>query len=105
VPVVFAFHGYPSAVHEVLHGRADTQRFHVHGYLEEGTTTTPYTLLADNRMTRHDLAADAVTRAPGWASSSGELAEEFSRQRDAILENARRDGEDPEEITGWRWSA
>jgi xylulose-5-phosphate/fructose-6-phosphate phosphoketolase len=104
-PVVFAFHGYPSAVHETLHGRGDPQRFHVHGYLEEGTTTTPFDLLADNGMTRHDLAADVVTRAPGWASSSGELAEEFARQRDAILEKAHRDGEDPEEITGWRWSS
>lgn len=103
VPVVFAFHGYPSAVHEVLHGRPTAQRFHVHGYLEEGTTTTPFDLLASNRMTRHDLAADAVRRARGWASAGGDLARELVRERDALLARSYRDGQDPEEITGWRW--
>ncbi len=103
LPVVFAFHGYPSAVHEVLHGRPETQRFHVHGYLEEGTTTTPFDLLAGNRMTRHDLAADAVTRARGWSSVGGDLARDLMRQRDRLLAQSYRDGADPEEITGWRW--
>ncbi|PKV96354.1 xylulose-5-phosphate/fructose-6-phosphate phosphoketolase [Amycolatopsis echigonensis] len=103
VPVIFAFHGYPSAVHEVLHGRPATQRFHVHGYLEEGTTTTPFDLLASNRMTRHDLAADAVRRARGWSSLGGDLARDFQRHRDELLAAAYRDGEDPAEITGWRW--
>jgi xylulose-5-phosphate/fructose-6-phosphate phosphoketolase len=41
VPVVFAFHGYPSAVHDVLHGRANPNRFQVHGYLEEGNHHDP----------------------------------------------------------------
>ncbi|WP_409179581.1 phosphoketolase family protein [Amycolatopsis sp. VS8301801F10] len=103
VPVVFAFHGYPSAVHEVLHGRPATQRFHVHGYREEGTTTTPFDLLAGNRMTRHDLAADAVRRARGWSSLGGDLARDFQRERDELLAAAYRDGKDPAEVTGWRW--
>jgi xylulose-5-phosphate/fructose-6-phosphate phosphoketolase len=103
LPVVFAFHGYPSAVHEVLHGRPNTERFHVHGYLEEGTTTTPFDLLADNRMTRHDLAADAVTRARGWSSAGGDLARDLRRDRDGLLAKSYRDGEDPDEITQWRW--
>ncbi|MYW94192.1 phosphoketolase family protein [Amycolatopsis rubida] len=103
VPVIFAFHGYPSAVHEVLHGRRGAQRFHVHGYLEEGTTTTPFALLASNRMTRHDLAADAVGRARGWSSAGGDLARGFHRRRDELLALSYRDGEDPAEITGWRW--
>jgi xylulose-5-phosphate/fructose-6-phosphate phosphoketolase len=103
LPVVFAFHGYPSAVHEVLHGRPATARFHVHGYREEGTTTTPFDLLASNRMTRHDLAADAVSRARGWASAGGDLARELVKRRDVLLVQSYQDGQDPEEITGWRW--
>ncbi|MGW4523352.1 phosphoketolase family protein [Amycolatopsis sp. NPDC004378] len=103
LPVVFAFHGYPSAVHEVLHGRPATTRFHVHGYREEGTTTTPFDLLASNRMTRHDLAADAVTRAPGWASAGGDIARDLIRRRDTLLVRSYQDGQDPGEITGWRW--
>jgi xylulose-5-phosphate/fructose-6-phosphate phosphoketolase len=40
--VIFAFHGYAGAVHQLLHGRPDPSRFHVRGYREEGTTTTPF---------------------------------------------------------------
>ncbi|WP_156753292.1 phosphoketolase [Actinokineospora pegani] len=101
VPVVFGFHGYPSAVHEVLHGREDPQRFHVHGYIEEGTTTTPFDLLVGNRMSRHDLAADALRRVRGDNGLSRWLIEE----RDRVQALARRDGEDPAEITEWEWSA
>jgi xylulose-5-phosphate/fructose-6-phosphate phosphoketolase len=103
VPVVFGFHGYPSAIHELLHGRQNPTRFHVHGYLEEGTTTTPFDLLASNAMSRYDLAADAVRRARGWASAGGELAADLIRTRDDLLHQAYRDGADPEEITEWRW--
>ncbi|MBP2471608.1 xylulose-5-phosphate/fructose-6-phosphate phosphoketolase [Crossiella equi] len=103
LPVVFAFHGYPSAVHEVLHGRPDPGRFHVHGYLEEGTTTTPFDLLVDNRMSRYDLAAAALRRASGWASAGGGLAQRLLRERDGLRARAHRDGQDPPEITEWRW--
>jgi xylulose-5-phosphate/fructose-6-phosphate phosphoketolase len=103
-PVVFAFHGYPSAVHEVVHGRADPGRFHVHGYLEEGTTTTPFDLLASNRMSRYDLAIAALRRAPGWSSAGGAAAEALADERDELLARAYRDGEDPAEITGWKWT-
>jgi xylulose-5-phosphate/fructose-6-phosphate phosphoketolase len=104
-PVVFGFHGYPSAIHELLHGRPGPTRFHVHGYLEEGTTTTPFDLLVSNGMSRYDLAADALRRARGWASTGGEVAAGLVRLRDELRERAYRDGTDPEEITGWRWSA
>ncbi|MCT2587657.1 phosphoketolase family protein [Actinophytocola gossypii] len=103
-PVVFGFHGYPSAVHELLHGRPDPDRFHVHGYLEEGTTTTPFDLLVSNGMSRYDLAADALRRAPSAASAGGELAEALLRERDELRAMAYRDGVDPPEITDWRWT-
>jgi xylulose-5-phosphate/fructose-6-phosphate phosphoketolase len=105
VPVVFAFHGYPSAVHEVLHGRPDPNRFHVHGYLEEGTTTTPYDLLVANRMSRHDLAAHAVSLAEGWSSHGGEIADRLLRERDRLVAHAYRHGADADEFTAWRWDA
>src|SRR5262249_35762338 len=44
-PVIFAFHGYAGAVHQLLHGRPDPVRFHVRGYREEGTTTTPFDMV------------------------------------------------------------
>ncbi|MFD5827715.1 phosphoketolase family protein [Lentzea sp. NPDC060358] len=100
-PVVFGFHGYPSAVHEVLHGRPETERFHVHGYLEEGTTTTPFDLLVSNRMSRHDLAVDALRR----TGHDHGLADRLIRERDSLREVAHREGTDPQEITEWRWTA
>ncbi len=105
LPVVFAFHGYPSAVHEVLHGRPDPSRFHVHGYLEEGTTTTPFDLLVSNRMSRFDLAADAVGRTPGWSSRGGGIVQELLEKREELKAYAYREGEDSPEITEWEWSA
>jgi xylulose-5-phosphate/fructose-6-phosphate phosphoketolase len=105
VPVVFAFHGYPSAVHELLHGRPGPNRFHVHGYLEEGTTTTPYALLASNRMTRHDLAADALRRVRdiGDEGTQNSTAERLLAERDELVAAAHRQGQDDASITGWRW--
>ncbi|MGC7097781.1 phosphoketolase family protein [Amycolatopsis lurida] len=104
VPVVFGFHGYPSAVHQVLHGRPRPNRFHVHGYLEEGTTTTPFDLLVRNRMSRYDLAAAALSHAEGWGSRGGDLADALLRERDELLHRAYTDGDDPAEFTQWRWS-
>jgi len=91
VPVVFGFHGYPSAVHVTLHGRPDTDRFHVHGYHEEGTTTTPFDLLARNEMSRFDLAADALRRV-------GRDGDAMIARRDELRAQAYRDGEDPGEV-------
>jgi xylulose-5-phosphate/fructose-6-phosphate phosphoketolase len=104
VPVVFDFHGYPSAVHECLHGRINESRFHVKGYQEEGTTTTPYDLLASNGVSRHDLAIEALRRASGWSTRGGELAEHYARQRDDIRTQVRRTGHDPDPITDWTWT-
>lgn len=104
VPVVFDFHGYPSAVHECLHGRPNAARFHVKGYIEEGTTTTPYELLASNGVARHDLAIEALRRASGWSSRGGELADAYARERDDVRTQIRRDGVDPEWITSWSWA-
>ena len=51
-PVLFNFHGYPSAVHQLIHRRPVQERFSVRGYSEEGTTTTPFELLAMNGVDR-----------------------------------------------------
>ena len=61
--VVFAFHGYPRAVHQLLHGRPDPDRFHVRGFSEQGTTTTPFDMVVLNRMSRYHLVLEALRRA------------------------------------------
>jgi xylulose-5-phosphate/fructose-6-phosphate phosphoketolase len=62
-PVVFAFHDYPRAVHEVVHGRPNVLRFHVRGFNEEGTTTTPFDMVVLNGMSRYHLCIEAMRRA------------------------------------------
>ena len=52
VDVIFAFHEFPGAIHQVVHGRPDTDRFHVRGYVEQGTTTTAFDMTAMNQVTR-----------------------------------------------------
>jgi len=61
--VVFAFHGYPSAVHNAVHGRPRPDRFHVRGYNEEGTTTTPFDMVVRNGICRYHIATVALRRA------------------------------------------
>lgn len=103
-PVIFFFHGYPSAIHQLVHHRPEPERFHVRGYIEEGTTTTPFDLLVANEASRYHLAVAALQRARGMASIGGRLVEEYHQRllahRRYILEH----GVDPPEVRDWTWS-
>lgn len=103
-PVVFFFHGYPSAVHELVHHRPAPSRFHVGGYIEEGTTEPPFQLLIDNEVSRYHLAIRAIQRSPGHASIGGRLIEEYTRRIGLAHAYAREHGTDPPEITDWAWT-
>ena len=61
-PVVFAFHGYQRAIHEIVHGRRNAERFHVRGFNEQGTTTTPFDMVVLNEMSRYHLCIEALRR-------------------------------------------
>src|SRR3984893_15493896 len=86
--VVFAFHGYPSAVHHLIHGRPDPGRFHVRGYEEEGTTTTPFDMVVRNHVSRYDLCMEAlrrVRRAPVGGETLVEHCEDMLRRHHAYI--------------------
>ena len=97
--VVMAFHGYPDVIHELIHHRP-SERFHVRGYVEEGTTTTPFDMLVRNRMSRYDLAIEALDRA-GRSDGIAQLQQKLDEHRAYIVAN----GEDMPEVQQWRWSA
>ena len=63
VDVVFSFHGFPGAIHQLVHGRPDADRFHVRGFIEQGTTTTPFDMTVRNRASRYHLVMDAINNA------------------------------------------
>ena len=102
-PVVFTFHGYPSAIHQLIYDRPRPERFHVKGYIEEGTTTTPFDMLARNGTSRYQLASEAIRRA-GTLGTPGEARiQEYEARLAEHGAYIRGHGDDPEEITGWRW--
>jgi xylulose-5-phosphate/fructose-6-phosphate phosphoketolase len=102
--VVFAFHGYPGAVHQLLHGRPAAQRFHVRGYREEGTTTTPFDMVVLNGMSRFHLCIEALRRARRPPPNTSELIAHCERalteHHAYILEHL----EDPPDIRDFRWT-
>ena len=103
-PVVFAFHGYQPAVHAVVHGRPNAERFHVRGFIEQGTTTTPFQMVSLNGMSRYHLCMEALRRTGRLGGRARELAEECERLIDAATAYAHTHFEDPPEIRNWTWT-
>jgi xylulose-5-phosphate/fructose-6-phosphate phosphoketolase len=102
--VVFAFHGYPGAVHGLIHGQARAERFHVRGYREQGTTTTPFDMVVLNEMSRFHLAIEVLRRARRIPSGAPELAELCHDQLERHHAYVREHLEDLPEIANWTWS-
>ncbi|MBO9595986.1 MAG: phosphoketolase family protein [Niabella sp.] len=104
VPVVFAFHGYRRIIHDLIHGRPNPTRFHVRGYNEEGTTTTPFDMTVLNGISRYHLAIDAIKKSRTGGSDATyviRLFEEKLRQHHVYI---RQHLDDMPEIKEWRWS-
>lgn len=102
-PVIFAFHGYQRLLHEIVHGRPSAHRFHVRGFNEQGTTTTPFDMVLLNQMSRYHLAMEAVRRAPRVASRGAALMDECQAAIESAVAYSRAHFEDPPEITNWTW--
>jgi xylulose-5-phosphate/fructose-6-phosphate phosphoketolase len=104
-PVVFAYHGYPWLIHRLTYRRANHANLHVRGYKEEGTTTTPFDMVARNDLDRFHLAIDVIDRVPGLADIGAHAKQEFQKRLIRHREYIERWGDDPAEIRDWRWPA
>ncbi|HTR33373.1 MAG TPA: phosphoketolase family protein [Gaiellaceae bacterium] len=102
-PVVFAYHGYPWLVHRLTYRRTNHANFHVRGYKEEGTTTTPFDMVMLNDLDRFHLAIDVIDRVPGLATQAAGLRQELVDTRLRARAYTREHGEDDPAIAGWSW--
>ncbi|AGL16976.1 xylulose-5-phosphate/fructose-6-phosphate phosphoketolase [Actinoplanes sp. N902-109] len=108
VDVVFSFHGYPGAIHQLVHGRPDADRFRVRGFIEQGTTTTPFDMTVRNKASRYHLVMDAINnsrRLPRGASALKEWCKaQLARHEQYVVEHL----EDMPEVRDWSlgdWAA
>jgi xylulose-5-phosphate/fructose-6-phosphate phosphoketolase len=103
-PIVFAFHGYPSLIHQLTYRRTNHPNLHVRGYKEEGTTTTPFDMTVMNDLDRFHLFGDVINRLP-QLESHADRARQFIRAR--LFDHKQyieQHGEDMPEIRNWKWS-
>jgi xylulose-5-phosphate/fructose-6-phosphate phosphoketolase len=103
-PVVFAFHGYQRAIHEIVHGRPNPDRFHVRGFNEEGTTTTPFDMVVKNEMSRYHLCLEAVRRASRSAKGVDALVKHCGAMLTRHESYIREHLEDMPEVRDWKWT-
>lgn len=101
-PVLFAYHSYPREVKSLLFDRPGHENFNVHGYNEEGSTTTPYDMVRVNDMDRYELTAEALRMvdADKYADEIKKL-EDF---RQEAFQFAVDKGYDHPDYTDWVWS-
>jgi xylulose-5-phosphate/fructose-6-phosphate phosphoketolase len=102
-PVIFAYHGYPWLIHRLTYRRTNHDNFHVRGYKEEGTTTTPFDMTVLNELDRFHLAGDVVDRVPRLERMNAHF-KQFVRNKLVEHRNYIRDhGDDLPEIRDWKW--
>ena len=102
-PVIFAYHGYPWLIHRLTYRRTGHDNFHVRGYKEEGTTTTPFDMVMMNDMDRYHLVMDVIDRVPGLGQRAAVLRQAMTDARTRARTWTREHGEDIPEVRDWVW--
>jgi xylulose-5-phosphate/fructose-6-phosphate phosphoketolase len=102
-PVIFAYHGYPTLIHRLTYKRKNHANVHVHGYREEGTTTTPFDMTALNELDRFHLAGDAADRAERLQPRNAHFKQHLRSRLVDHAQYVREYGDDLPEIRDWKW--
>ena len=104
-PVIFAYHGYPWLIHRLTYKRTNHANLHVRGYIEEGTTTTPFDMTVMNQLDRFSLAMDVIDRVPRLQATSGAARETLKNKLIEHRIYVRSHGEDLPEVRNWQWES
>ncbi len=99
-PIIFAFHGYPSLVHQLVYNRHNTN-LHVAGYQEEGTITTPFDMRVQNKIDRYNLVLSALNNLPSLGNKASSLREWCKEKLIEHKEYIKEHGVDMDEIVNW----
>src|SRR5690606_38153394 len=97
-PVIFAYHGYPYLIHRLVYKRTNHPNFHVRGFIEQGTTTTPFDMTILNELDRFHLAMEAIGRLPLTEDIAAPLIAEFEEKLTLHKRYIREHGEYMPEI-------
>ena len=103
-PIVFAYHGYPWLIHRLTYGRSGHSNLHVRGFIEEGTTTTPFDMVMRNDLDRFHLVIDVLDRVPDLGARCAGLRQEMQDLRLEARAYAYENGEDLPAVASWVWS-
>ena len=103
--MVFAYHGYPALIHQLTYKRANHDHFHVHGYRDEGTTTTPFDMVMLNDLDRFRLVIDVIDRVPGLADDDAarKSGRGCSRRATKRARGPAPVGDDIPSVRDWIW--
>jgi xylulose-5-phosphate/fructose-6-phosphate phosphoketolase len=102
-PVIFAYHGYPYMIHRLTYKRTNHDNFHVHGFIDEGTTTTPFDMVVMNQLDRYHLAMAALDRLPQLANEAAQIKQRLNHKLVEHHAYVREHGEDMPEVRDWVW--
>ncbi|HET7116494.1 MAG TPA: phosphoketolase family protein [Hanamia sp.] len=102
-PVIFAFHGYPLAVHRLTYNRKNNNNIHVHGYKDEGSVTTPFDMPVQNELDRFHLVIDVINRLPQTGTKGTYLKQELQNKLVEHKQYIHKYGEDMPEVRNWKW--
>jgi xylulose-5-phosphate/fructose-6-phosphate phosphoketolase len=102
-PVIFAYHGYPWLIHRLTYRRHNHDSFHVRGYKEEGTTTTPFDMTVLNELDRYHLAGDVVDRVPRLQRVGAHFKQFLRNQLVEHERYIREHGDDMPVVRDWTW--
>ena len=103
-PIIFAFHGYPSLVHQLTYRRTNHGNLHVRGYKEEGTITTTFDMTVLNDLDRFHLVIDTINRLPQTGKKGARLKQQLTAKLQEHFVYIRKYGIDMPEIRDWKWS-
>ena len=102
-PIIFNFHGYPNLIHQLTYSR-ENKDLHVHGYIEEGTITTPFDMRVQNEIDRYHLVIDAIKYLPSLGNKGASLVEWCKSKLVEHKEYIKENGIDMPDIINWKWN-